>query len=56
MAEDKNYSDRKDDEMKNLEKEKLELIYLRIRNKFYEREEILEKVVQEIMNRELNYN
>ncbi len=42
--------------MKELEKEKLELIQLRIRNKFYEREEILEKVVNEIIHREMKYN
>ncbi len=54
MAEDRKFIDRKDENMKKLEKEKLELIYLRIRNKYYEREEILEKVVQEIMNRELH--
>ncbi|NOX88234.1 MAG: hypothetical protein GXO77_04345 [Calditrichaeota bacterium] len=55
MSED-NFFKEKDDEMKNLEKEKLELIYLRIRNKFYEREEILEKVIKEIISREMKYN
>jgi len=54
MAEDRKITDRKDEHMKKLEKEKLELIHLRIRNKYYEREEILEKVVQEIMNREIH--
>ncbi len=49
-------SKKKEDEMNDLEQKKLELIYLRIRNKFYEREEILEKVVQEIINREVKYN
>ncbi len=32
----------------DIEKEKLELIRLRIRNKYYDRDEILQKVVQEI--------
>ncbi len=49
-------SKKKEEEMNDLEQKKLELIYLRIRNKFYEREEILEKVVQEIINREVKYN
>jgi len=35
-------------EIMDLEKEKIELIRLRIRNKYYDREEILQKVVQEI--------
>ncbi len=56
MYEDRKIPEKKDGKMKDLEKEKLELIYLRIRNKFYEREEVLEKVVREIMNKEINYN
>ena len=56
MYEDRKTPEKKDGKMKDLEKEKLELIYLRIRNKFYEREEVLEKVVREIMNKEINYN
>lgn len=32
----------------DFEKQKLDLIRLRIRNKFYDREEILQKVVHEI--------
>ena len=35
------------------EKQKLDLIRLRIRNKFYEREEILQKVVQDIYKYDL---
>lgn len=35
------------------EKQKLDLIRLRIRNKFYEREEILQKVVQDIYEYDL---
>lgn len=56
MEEDRKSQAKKETIMKNIEKEKLELIQLRIRNKFYEREEILEKVVQEIINREVKYN
>ncbi len=54
MAEDRKIHDQKDENMKMLEKEKLELIYLRIRNKYYEREEILEKVVREIIKQEMH--
>lgn len=54
MTEDRKIPDQKDEKMKMLEKEKLELIYLRIRNKYYEREEILEKVVQEIIKQEMH--
>ncbi len=39
---------KEDKEIMDLEKEKIELIRLRIRNKYYDREEILQKVVQEI--------
>ena len=35
------------------EKEKLELVKLRIRNKFYERSDILEDVVTSIIEKEL---
>ena len=35
-------------EAREFEKQKLDLIRLRIRNKFYDREEILQKVVHEI--------
>jgi len=38
---------------KNFEDQKLELIRLRIQNKFYEREEILQKVVQELYEQDL---
>ena len=46
--------DKKADSMKknrlqsDFEEQKLELIRMRIKNKFYDREEILQKVVQEI--------
>jgi hypothetical protein len=34
----------------NFEKEKLELVKLRIRNKYYERSDVLEKVVMSIIH------
>lgn len=40
-------------ERSNLEKDKIELIKLRIKNKYYDRDEILLKVVQEIYERDL---
>jgi|GEM_PF-6877347 hypothetical protein len=56
MEEDRISKAKKEKLMKELEKEKLELIQLRIRNKFYDREEILEKVVNEIIHHEIKYN
>jgi hypothetical protein len=56
MEEDRISKSKKEKLMKELEKEKLELIQLRIRNKFYDREEILEKVVNEIIHHEIRYN
>jgi len=38
-----------------IEAQKLELVRLRIRNKFYEREEILRKVVQEMYEHDVRY-
>ncbi len=38
-----------------IEAQKLELVRLRIRNKFYERDEILRKVVQEMYEHEVRY-
>jgi len=38
---------------KALEKDKLELIKLRIKNNFYKNENVLERVVEEIVKREL---
>ncbi len=37
----------------DIETQKLELVRLRIRNKFYDREEILRKVVQDIYENDL---
>ncbi len=37
----------------NFEEQKLELIRLRIKNKFYDRDEILQKVVQEIYEKNI---
>lgn len=39
----------------NIQAQKLELVRLRIRNKFYEREEILRKVVQEMYEHDVRY-
>ena len=39
----------------NIETQKLELVRLRIRNKFYERDEILRKVVQEMYEYDVRY-
>ncbi len=38
---------------KEFEKEKIELIQLRIRNKFYDRSEVLETVVSSIIKNEI---
>lgn len=38
-----------------IETQKLELVRMRIRNKFYERDEILRKVVQEIYEHDVRY-
>jgi len=37
----------------DFEEQKLELIRMRIKNKFYDREEILQKVVQEIYEKNI---
>jgi hypothetical protein len=43
----------KSDRKKSLEKEKLDLIKLRIKNKYYNKENVLERVVDEIVKREI---
>ena len=48
MVDDKGKKMKNKTEAYEFEQQKLDLIRLRIRNKFYEREEILQKVVQEI--------
>jgi len=42
------------DKRDKLEAEKIELIKLRIENKYYDREEVLIKTIQEIFDSELN--
>jgi hypothetical protein len=36
--------------LEDIQKQKEELILLRIRNKYYQKEEVLEKVIEEILN------
>jgi len=40
-------------QQKSLQDQKLELIKLRIKNKYYDRDEIIQKVIQEIYERDL---
>jgi hypothetical protein len=40
----------------NIEIQKIELIRLRIKNKYYDREEILLKVVQEMYEHDIKFN
>ena len=39
---------------KSIEEEKLDLVKLRLRNKFYEKSNVLDKVVREILKNEIN--
>ncbi|MHB2155349.1 hypothetical protein ACX8XN_13290 [Calditrichota bacterium GD2] len=55
MVYDKSFSKR-DDDMSELERKKIELIKMRIKNKFYDRAEILERVVSEIIKSEVKKN
>ena len=43
-------------EKSSLESQKIELIKLRIKNKYYDRDEILQKVVQEMYERDIRKN
>jgi hypothetical protein len=40
-------------EQAGIEKQKIDLIKLRIKNKFYDREDVYEKVILELLNKEL---
>jgi len=44
---------KKNDSRTHFEEQKLELIRMRIKNKFYDREEVLQKVVQEIYEKNI---
>ena len=39
-----------------LEKQKIELIKLRIKNKFYEKDDVFEKLINELIQKELKKN
>ena len=39
-----------------IEDQKIELIKLRIRNKFYDKEDVFDKLVHELLNKELKKN
>ena len=43
----------KTDRNKDLERDKLDLIKMRIKNKYYNKEDILERVASEIVKREM---
>jgi len=55
MVEHKNKAVKPKSTSANIEAQKLELVKLRIRNKFYEREDILVKVVQEMYEHDVRY-
>jgi len=42
-----------EDERTSLQNQKIELIKLRIKNKYYDRDDILQKVIQEIYERDV---
>ncbi len=43
----------KKDLTSNMEKQKMELVLLRIKNNFYRKDEVLEKVASEILNKSI---
>lgn len=55
MVENKNKAVKPKSTSAKIEAQKLELVRLRIRNKFYEREDILVKVVQEMYEYDVRY-
>ncbi len=55
MVENKNKPTKPKSTSASMEAQKLELVKLRIRNKFYEREDILVKVVQEMYEQDVRY-
>lgn len=55
MVEQKNKASKPKSTSAQMEAQKLELVKLRIRNKFYEREDILVKVVQEMYQHDVRY-
>ena len=49
----KNHKIKSEDGGSSLQDQKIELIKMRIKNKYYDREDILQKVIQEIYERDV---